>query len=100
MQRINGDYSHSIEPVEQISDLVTSGITTPMRRYTVHEVIWALEHNGWVFKRQQGDHRQFRCEGNRYVITVAGHLNDIVPIGTLKNIERLSGLCFREIFRR
>ena len=47
--------------------------------------------------RQKGDHRQFRCIGNRYVVTVAGHFKDVVPIGTLKNIERLSGLRFHEI---
>ena len=65
--------------------------------YTVREVIWALEQNGWVFKHCHGDHRQFKCKGNRYVITVAGHLKDEVPIGTLKHIERLSGLRFAEI---
>lgn len=68
-----------------------------MRVYTVREVIWALEHNGWVLKRCRGDHRQFKCEGNRYVITVAGKLNREIPFGTLKCIERMSGLCFAEI---
>lgn len=68
-----------------------------MGNYTVREVIWALEHNGWFFKRCKGDHRQYKCKGNPYVITVAGHLKDVIPIGTLKNIERQSGLCFREI---
>ena len=68
-----------------------------MRNYTVRQIIWALEHNGWVFVRPRGDHRQFRCKGNRYVITVAGHLGSQIPIGTLKNIERLSGLRFHEI---
>ena len=69
-----------------------------MRHFTVREVIGALEHNGWVLRRQQGSHRQYRCEGNPYVITVAGHLREEVPFGTLRNIERLSGLRFREIF--
>lgn len=65
--------------------------------YTVREVIWALEHNGWEFKRWKGSHRQYKCKGNRYVITIAGHMNDEIPRGTLSNIERLSGLCFAEI---
>lgn len=69
-----------------------------MRHYTVHEVIWALVQHGWVLRRQRGSHRQYRCEGNPYVVTVAGHLYDEVPVGTLRNIERLSGLRFREIF--
>lgn len=68
-----------------------------MRYYTVREVIWALEHNGWVLRRVRGDHRQFRCDSNPYVITIAGHLRDEIPIGTLRNIERLSGLRLREI---
>ena len=68
-----------------------------MGKYTVREVIWALEQNGWVLKRCKGDHRQFKCKGNCYVVTVAGHLKDEIPIGTLKNIERLSDLCFAEI---
>ena len=97
MHWINGDCSHGIESVEQISDLVKSGITMLMRHFPVREVIWALEHNGWEFKRQRGDHRQFKCKGNRYVITVAGNLKDEIPIGTLRNIERLSGLRFHEI---
>lgn len=69
-----------------------------MRRYSVREVIWALEHNGWELRRQKGDHRQYRCKGNRYVITVAGHMKDKVPIGIVKDIERDSGLRFCEIY--
>lgn len=65
--------------------------------YTVRKVIWALEQNGWKQVRMRGDHRQFHCKGNRYVITVAGKLKDNIPIGTLKNVERLSGLRFCEI---
>jgi predicted RNA binding protein YcfA (HicA-like mRNA interferase family) len=68
--------------------------------FTVQEVIWALEHNGWERIRFRGDHRQFRCKGNRYVITVAGKPSDDVKKGILKNIERLSGLRFREIYGR
>ena len=71
-----------------------------MRHFTVRQVIWALEHNGWEFRNQEGSHRNYHRKGNRYVITVAGHLKDDVPIGTLKEIERLSGLRFREIFGR
>ena len=68
-----------------------------MRIFTVQEVIWALEQNGWKQVRWRGDHRQFRCEGNRYVITIAGKPHDDVKRGILKNIERLSGLCFAQI---
>ena len=60
----------------------------------VRFVIRALVKQGWKQVRMRGDHRQFHCKGNRYVITVAGKMKDIIPIGTLKNIERLSGLRF------
>ena len=68
--------------------------------FTVQEVIWALEQNGWTNVRCRGDHRQFRCNNNPYVITVTGKLHDDVKKGILKNIERLSGLRFREIYGR
>ena len=68
------------------------------RVFTVREVIRALELNGWVMNPQmKGDHRQFHRDGIPFVITVAGHLNDEIPKGTLSNIQRLSGLRFREI---
>ena len=64
-----------------------------MGAITVRQLIRVLEQDGWVMVRCRGDHRQFRREGSRYVITIAGHSHDDVPAGTLRNIERLSGLC-------
>ena len=63
-----------------------------MGAISVRQVIRALEQKGWDMVRCRGDHRQFGCKGNRYVITVAGHMHDDVPAGTLRNIERLFGL--------
>lgn len=66
--------------------------------FTVREVIKALQLYGWVMNpNMNGDHRQFHHEGIPYVITVAGHLNDEIPKRTLGNIQRLTGLRFREI---
>lgn len=67
------------------------------RVFTVREVIKALELNGWVMTHMNGDHRQYHHDGNPFVITIAGHLCDEIPKGTLGNIQRLSGLRFREI---
>jgi predicted RNA binding protein YcfA (HicA-like mRNA interferase family) len=68
------------------------------RVFRVRDVIKALLLNGWVMNPQmQGDHRQFHCDGNPYVITIAGHLNDEIPRGTLGCIQRVSGLRFCEI---
>lgn len=60
----------------------------------VRYVIEALKFHGWKLVRWNGDHRQFRNSENPFVVTVAGHLKDVVPVGTLKNIERRSGLQF------
>lgn len=97
MHLINGDYSHVFRVGGTNWRFGQIQFSRTMRIFTVQEVIWALEQNGWEYKRTRGDHRQFKCKGNRYVITVAGKLNSVIPIGTLKNIERLSGLCFAQI---
>lgn len=60
----------------------------------VRYVIRALKKQGWKCVRNRGDHRQFHCVGNQYVVTVAGNPKDHIPIGTLRNIERLSGIRF------
>lgn len=59
----------------------------------VRELIRLLEQRGWVLARQPGSsHRQFKHPGNRFLITVHGKPGDDMPIGTLKEILRKSGL--------
>lgn len=77
--------------VSYTNDLVSLKL---QRNMEVRYVIRALKKQGWKQVRMKGDHRQFHCAGNPNVITVAGNPKDYVPIGTLKNIERLSGLRF------
>lgn len=97
MHLINGDHPYVFRVGE--TNWIFGQIQFPkiMGVYTVQEVIWALKRNGWKQVRWRGDHRQFRCKGNRYVVTVAGQLHADVKRGILKNIERLSGLNFNEI---
>ena len=97
MHLINGDYSHVFRVGGTNWRFGQIQFSRTMRIFTVQEVIWALEQNGWKQVRWRGDHRQFRCKGNRYVVTVAGQLHADVKRGILKNIERLSGLNFHEI---
>ena len=54
----------------------------------VKEVIKILEAKGWVHDRTMGDHRMFVKQGAKRPIVVSGHLNDDLPIGTLKSILR------------
>lgn len=56
---------------------------------TAKAVIKVLKANGWVLDRQSGSHKVFKKDGR--ICSVAYHQKDI-PIGTLKNIERITGV--------
>jgi predicted RNA binding protein YcfA (HicA-like mRNA interferase family) len=56
------------------------------------EVIKILKKNGFELKSQNGSHKKF-VNGERIAI-VADHGKDEIPLGTLKNIERQSGIKF------
>jgi predicted RNA binding protein YcfA (HicA-like mRNA interferase family) len=58
------------------------------------EVIKKLEANGWLEVAQKGSHKQFKHPKIQGRVTVPSPKKDI-PIGTLKSIERQSGLKFR-----
>jgi predicted RNA binding protein YcfA (HicA-like mRNA interferase family) len=58
------------------------------------DVIKVLTANGWAQTRQKGSHCQFRKEGNPNVVTVPHPKKDL-PIGTLRSIEKQSGLTLR-----
>lgn len=61
----------------------------------VREVIMRLEEDGWSPVRMRGDHRNFRKEGNPYVVTVPGQDRDEVSPGVLGDIRRKTGLKLR-----
>ncbi|HLI23229.1 MAG TPA: type II toxin-antitoxin system HicA family toxin [Stellaceae bacterium] len=58
------------------------------------DVIRAIEAAGWRLKRVRGDHHQFRHPDRPVVVTVPHPVKDL-PIGTLKSIERKSGVKLR-----
>jgi predicted RNA binding protein YcfA (HicA-like mRNA interferase family) len=58
----------------------------------VRDVIRRIESDGWGFERQNGSHRIYRHPQKPGTVTVAGHLRDEVPRGTLYNILRQAGL--------
>ncbi len=66
------------------------GITTPK---SSREVIRELQLDGWKEVRQRGSHKQFRHDEKPGLITVPHPQRDI-PIGTLRSIEKVSGLKF------
>lgn len=57
------------------------------------EIIKLLKKNGFTLKSQKGSHKKFVKDDKTAI--VADHGKDEVPLGTLKNIERQSGLKLR-----
>jgi predicted RNA binding protein YcfA (HicA-like mRNA interferase family) len=58
------------------------------------EVIKLIEADGWQFVRQSGSHRHYRHPTRPGTVTVPHPKSDI-PAGTLKSIERQSGVTLR-----
>ena len=58
------------------------------------DVIAALSAAGWVEVAQKGSHKQFRHPARPGRVTVPHPERDL-PIGTLKSIERQSGIKLR-----
>lgn len=58
------------------------------------DVIRRLEAAGWYEVRQAGSHKQFRHPDIPGRVTVPHPKSDL-PIGTLKSIERQSGITLR-----
>jgi predicted RNA binding protein YcfA (HicA-like mRNA interferase family) len=58
------------------------------------DVIRAIEHAGWRLVRVVGSHHQFKHPQSPWVVTVVHPAKDI-PIGTLRSIERKSGVKLR-----
>jgi predicted RNA binding protein YcfA (HicA-like mRNA interferase family) len=58
------------------------------------EIIRKLEQDGWFEVAQAGSHKQFKHSKKPGRVTVP-HPKREVPIGTLKSIEKQSGLKLR-----
>ncbi|QAY77944.1 type II toxin-antitoxin system HicA family toxin [Sphingosinicella sp. BN140058] len=58
------------------------------------EVIKKIEADGWAEVRQSGSHKQFRHPTKPGTVTVPHPENDLA-IGTIKSIEKQSGITLR-----
>lgn len=65
-----------------------------MKSYSLKEVIKVLKSNGWKIDRITGGHYIFTKQGKQNLVTVSIS-RKIIPIGTLKNIEKNSGIKFK-----
>ncbi|MCX8101070.1 MAG: type II toxin-antitoxin system HicA family toxin [Geminicoccaceae bacterium] len=58
------------------------------------EAIRILEQHGWQHVRTKGSHRQFRHPDRPGLVTVPHPKKDL-PLGTIRSIERQSGVRLR-----
>ncbi len=65
-----------------------------MKSYSPREVMKILKDNGWKLDRIKGDHYIFRKENQKYLAVIPISRNT-VRIGTLKNIQKQSGIKFK-----
>ena len=64
-----------------------------MKKYTPKNVIKILLKQGWIEQRVRGSHHIFTKEGeNKFVVIPTS--KKIIPTGTLKSIEKQSGIKF------
>lgn len=93
-------------PLANENNLIASSLTRALPRvsiglkgvddvksYSSREVIKILRADGWYLANTVGDHHQFKHPTKEGKITVTHPVQD-VPIGTLKSIERQSGVQF------
>ena len=64
-----------------------------MKSYSPREVIKILQDNGWKLHRIKGDHYIFKKEYMKY-LTVVPISRKTLKAGTIKNIEKQSGIKF------
>ncbi|MEK6925042.1 MAG: type II toxin-antitoxin system HicA family toxin [Nanoarchaeota archaeon] len=65
-----------------------------LKNTKTREVVKILENNGFKIVRQSGTHLIMRKEEKTVVIPLH---KPIIPIGTLKSIEKQAGLNFRDL---
>lgn len=65
-----------------------------MKSYSSREVIKILKSDGWYEVACDGDHHQFKHPSKKGKVTVT-HPRGTIPLGTLKNISRQSGVIFQ-----
>mgnify|MGYP001562821654 FL=1 len=58
----------------------------------VRDIIKVVEADGWYLVAQGGSHRQYKHATKRGRVTIAGHLNDDLGVGTLNSILRQAQL--------
>jgi predicted RNA binding protein YcfA (HicA-like mRNA interferase family) len=64
-----------------------------MKAYSSREIVKKLLDDGWFLYQVRGDHYQYKHTIKKGKVTLTHPKKDI-PVGTLKNIEKQSGIIF------
>jgi len=71
---------------------ISCGYTIELAEMKVRNAIKIIEQDGWFMVRSKGNHRQYRHNKKKGVVTIAGHINDDLAKGTLNSILKQAGL--------
>jgi len=58
----------------------------------VRNVIKRVEEDGWYLARIRGDHRHYKPSKKKGTVTIAGHPNKDMPVGTLLSVLKQAQL--------
>lgn len=58
----------------------------------VRDLLRLIEVDGWTLMRTRGSHRQYKHPTKAGIVTVPGHLDDDIALGTLRSILKQAGL--------
>jgi len=66
--------------------MIPAHLIQQLRNIPVHEIIRALERDGFVYRRTRGSGRVYRRPGGGRTVIHYHHASDTLPIGTLRNV--------------
>jgi len=66
--------------------MIPAHLIQQLRNIPVHEIIRALERDGFIYRRTRGAGRVYRRPGGGRAVIHYHHASDTLPIGTLRNV--------------
>lgn len=58
----------------------------------IRDVIKLIERDGWNLVATKGSHRQYKHSVKKGRVTIPGHMNDDLPVGTLNSVLKQASL--------
>jgi predicted RNA binding protein YcfA (HicA-like mRNA interferase family) len=66
--------------------MIPAHLLQQLRNVSVHEIIRALEQDGFTYRRTRGSGRVYRRPGGGRAVIHYHHASDTLPLGTLRNV--------------